>query len=269
MTSLDESNLESGEDNEIDIVSLYTGKKDEYLQNNEALENLRLECESLIERAAISGVIISVVTWILPMFPVLTLSALAVGGLSGEYLIRVGRLYEITKMLLEHFGDEGIKITPRVKTAEGIIDLLIKMPNRQSFALTLRSKGKARVKWREERQDFFVNRKGNKGTKIVKWSTIVAESQKSEKVIRTLKKQKSPLLGVSNTERNKPVIKAFVLLDETKIDANNDPALFVDSGSAKVLRVHSGVVIYVVEKDDLIKFLSLPEQNDPIERDRM
>lgn len=264
----DLGDINLSEENKIDVFSLYTGSKDEYLQNYEALEKLKEECDSLIAKAAIS-IGVSSMALLAPIPLLVTLPGFLLGGIPAEYLIRVGRLYEITKLLLEAFGNEGVKITPRVKTDEGIIDLLIKMPNRQSFALTLRAKGKARVKWREERQDFFVNRKGNKGIKIVKWSTIVAESQKSEKVIRTLKKQKSPLLGVSNTERNKPVIKAFVLLDETKIDANNDPALFVDSGNAKVLRVHSGVVIYVVEKDDLIKFLSLPEQNDPIERDRV
>jgi hypothetical protein len=260
MTSLDDIDLESGEDNEIDIRSLYTGKKDEYLQNNEALESLKIECDSLIAQAAISIGISSIAISLMPMFPPIALAALFVGGLSGEYLIRVGRLYEVTKLLLEHFGNEGIKITPRVKTAEGIIDLFIKMPDKRAFALTLRSKGTAQVKWREDRQDFCISQKGNKGKKkINKWSDLLKESQKSEKIVRILKQQKSQILGTSNTERNKSVIKAIVLLGKTEIDSNNNPSLFVDFGKARVLRVQTSVVTYVVNQGDLINFLLPPE----------
>jgi hypothetical protein len=247
------------EKNDIDVFSLYTGSKDEYLQNYEALGKLKEECDSLIAKAAIS-IGVSSMALLAPIPLLVTLPVFLLGGISAEYLIRVGRLYEITKLLLEAFGNEGVKITPRVKTDEGIIDLLVKMPSKQAFALTLRSKGDAKVKWREDRQDFFVSRKGKKGKNPTsKWSDIVKESQKSDLILRTLKKQKNPLLGSSTNERNKTVIKAFVLMGETRLDVNNDKSLFVDYRESRVLRVHTGVVTYVLEQKDLINFLQLPE----------
>jgi hypothetical protein len=246
------------ENNEIDILSLYTGNKDEYLQNGEALERLKEEQAILLKTCGIS-LALSLVGLVISPPVLLGLSVLLSANVSLEYFTRVARLYETMKVLLEHFGDEGIKITPRVKTEEGIIDLFVKLPDKRAFALMLRSNGDSQVKWREDRQDFFVSQ-SKKGKKAIrKWSEVVGEGQKADRVIMTLKRQKNQILGTSTNERNKPVVKAIVLTGKTRIDANNDPALFVDFGRARVLRVHAGVVTYVLSNDDLINFLTPSE----------
>ncbi len=170
-----------------------------------------------------------------------------------EFSIRVDRLVSTIEKLLDI---DGIIVTPRVRTKEGTIDLLVKMPDKRTFIFALRSKKDSRVKWREEKQDFFAVMPRKGGTRVEKWSNLLKSGQDLNKMALSLKKEKSYLFGASGTERNSPITKAIVLTSRTIVDPNNDPALFVDFGQTKALRVHAGSYMYVVEQKDLIKFLA-------------
>jgi hypothetical protein len=166
----------------------------------------------------------------------------------------VDRLVSVIEELLKI---DGIIVTPRVKTDEGTIDLLVKMPDRRCFAFALRSKQNSRVKWREKEQDFFaVTPRKGKAARVKKWSELIESGQDLNKMTLALKKQKSYLLGASRTERHYPITKAIILTSTTKIDPNNAPDLFVDFGETKALRVHAGSYMYVLEQREIIKFLA-------------
>jgi hypothetical protein len=185
----------------------------------------------------------------------------AVGGLiATELSTPVDRLVTVTEMLLTAFGKEGITVTPYVKTDEGNIDLFVRMSDGRYFAFMLRSKGDSLVKWREDRQEFFATTRVRGGTRITKWSELTKLSQKLNRATLLLKKQKNPLKGVNNAERNKIVIKAIVLTSKTKVDPKNDPSLFVPFGQTTVLRVQSETPVFVLNYSEIINFLQKPEK---------
>jgi hypothetical protein len=170
-----------------------------------------------------------------------------------EFSIRVERLVSTVEKLLKI---DGIIVTPRVKTQEGTIDLLVRMPDRRAFIFALRSKKDSRVRWQEEKQDFLAITPRKGGTRVKKWSNLLKSGQDLNKMALSLKKEQSYLFGASGTERRAPITKAIVLTSKTIVDPNNDPALFVDFGQTKALRVHAGSYMYVVEQKNLLDFLA-------------
>lgn len=247
------------------LLSLLINNDDEYSQNYDALERLEIERNAANGKYILDGVAVEL--------PPLMNSHLRIdrgpdGDNDPEYKVRMDRLISIIKMLLDHFGDDGIKVTLRVKTQErfgegkeeekrnNIIDFFIKMPDGRSFALVLRSNGETFVKWREDKQSFYVQKKGRKG--MNKWHSMDSAIENLRSTIE-LKHQKSPLLGTSRSDRNRPINKAIVLCGNTKIANTNSPDLWVDFGLAKALRIYKDSLTYVVEQASLIEFLSLPE----------
>jgi hypothetical protein len=231
-----------------------------YLQNRIALEYLQNQ-ESIWKNVVSFSTTISAGTFLIIYIPLITLVASLIVTVSLEFLARVGRLCAVIEVLLDHFGDDGIIITPRIKTTEGIIDLLVKMPDRRTFAFMLRSKGESLVKWREDRQEFFVSSNRRKGKKsLTKWDELTKLNKKLAKMTLTVKHEHPTLVGTSNTERNKLIVKAMILTSKTSIDPENDPSLLVNFGRAEVLKVKLDAVSYVVNKDDLTKFLHAPEK---------
>jgi hypothetical protein len=156
--------------------------------------------------------------------------------------------------LLDEFKDEGIKLTPRVKTDQGIIDLLVKTLDRRSVGLMLRSNGASRVKWREDRGEFFVSRK--KGTS--KWSELDSIAYQLDSMMKCLREKENPLLGSSRTERKKGITKTIVLAGQTRLDPNNDPTRLVNFGRATVLKMNHTSAYYVVDLENLANFLHKP-----------
>jgi hypothetical protein len=238
-----------------DIFSLYPSENNEYLQNIEAVERLKNECD-LLAKATTIGTVISSWLALLPLLPVpISLVGLVGMSLAADYLTRVHRVYFVAKMLLDNFGDDGIQITPKVKTNSAIIDLFIRMPDKRIFVLMIRGAENTSIRWREDAQNFFVTKKGNSrrsdplGRVIEKLNTVT-----------DLKKEKSPLMGVTSAERNTPIIKAIVVAPGAKISAGNSPELWTNFGEARVIRVKTTSVTYVVECEDLVKFLLPPKK---------
>lgn len=238
------------------IMSLYNGRNDEYLQNYEALKMLEDERNTFAGGGGASMILTIGSNAILP----LSLGSVAIPiGMVTKYCLdrfaKINTICLVMKMLLEKFGDDGIKITPRVATDTTIIDLFIKMPDKRSFALMLRSNGESLVRWREDKQQFYASKKG-KGSRVWSSPTNAIEQLKS---VTYLNKQKSPILGTSSNERKKFITKAIVLLGGTQIDRSFNPELLNDFGRTRVLTICNNGLTHLVQKDNLIDFLLLPE----------
>lgn len=233
------------------LESLFQTGEKTYLQNRAALDYLKKEQARYNAVIAGTGTVLFTGAFIAPP---IALAGGAANLTAIEFSRPVDRLISVVEELLKI---DGIIVTPRVKTDEGTIDLLVKMPDRRCFAFALRSKQNSRVKWREKEQDFFaVTPRKGKAARVKKWSELIKSGQDLNKMTLALKKQKSYLLGESRTERHYPITKAIILTSTTKIDPNNDNNLFVDFGETKALRVHAGSYMYVLEQRDIIKFLA-------------
>jgi hypothetical protein len=244
-------------ENDLDIVSLFTGKKDVYYQNREAVERLEREVE-LMANIIGGGLGFTSIGGLLFFSPFFALIGTSILGLifTQEYVWRVRRLYGVAKSILDHFGEDNVLITPRVRTDSAIVDLLVRMPDKRMFALAIRASYDVGIGWREDRQEFFVVKKGKK-TKRELTLTKVMQSLES---IYYLKKIKHPLIGKTSSERSAPLIKAIVLAPGARIITPKESPLWVKFGEADALKIQTTSVTYVVECEDLLKFLQPVEK---------
>jgi hypothetical protein len=238
---------------DVDILSLYTGNKDVYLQNWEAVNRLELESD-LLAKFIIGGTITSSILGLFSAInPFLSLSGVAISGIltQSDYLWRVRRLYLVAKSILDYFGDDNIVITPRVKTDSATIDLLVRMPDKRMFALMIRAADDSSIIWREDRQQFFATKKGKSAKRAGSLTKAIDQLQ----TISYLKKIKHPIVGVTSSERSAPIIKAIVLSPGAKILANDDSPLWTEFGQARVLKIQTTSITYLVQSEDLIKIM--------------
>jgi hypothetical protein len=248
---------------ELSINDLYQTDESGYLQNYEALKYLRNKRE-LWYRLSRFATIATAATAIFSL-------GFASGGAAAALKALIiatsfDRLISISEMLLEVFKDE-ITITPKVKTNAGEIELFIKMGDGRLFAFESRSSGTSQIKWREDRQDFFINSRTSKGKpRSKKWAELNNVGTNLNRAVLGLKEGKNEIMGRTKTEQKRPVIKAIILTGKTEIDPNNDSELFVDFGKlkkkdGKVLRVATDRVILLVNQQNLVDFLMPREKN--------
>ena len=248
---------ENDEEHKIDIYSLDTGVEGEYLQNYEALAKLKEEVFTLYKSyVAVAG--FSFGSLIVSPLASLGFATLLSAGASLEYFRIITRLHDTMKMLLEHFGNDGIRITPRVRTNSAIIDLFIRMPDKRMFAVIIRMNENTSVIWREDRKEFFTRKKGKNAKKCDPLTRTIEQLQ----TIVDLKKNKHPLMGAISSERSAPLMKAIVLAPGSEIAASNSPEIWSDFGQTRVLKVRTTSITYVVRYDDLIEFLLPPKEKD-------
>ena len=79
-------------------------------------------------------------------------------------------------------------------------------------------------------------------------------------MILSIKAEENHLLGQSKKERKKGLIKAIVLVGQTTIDPNNDPQHLVTVGQATALKISGETTYFLVNQQDLVKFLKKPNQ---------
>ncbi|MCY7337269.1 MAG: hypothetical protein LH613_13820 [Chamaesiphon sp.] len=175
-------------------------------------------------------------------------------ALSIELSIPIDRIVSIMEMLLDEFKEEGITIIPRVKANNGTIDLLIRTHDGRYFAFLLRSNGDSRVKWREDRQQFYTIGKGRNS----KWSGLELLGDELNRMMLSFKEEKNLILGLSNSERKKAFTKAIVLTSKTRLDPNNNPERLITFGRATALRMMGKSTYYLVDRANLADFLRKP-----------
>ena len=183
------------------------------------------------------------------------LSDLAItAGLTIEYLNRLRRLFFVTYDLIDSFRND-LAITAMVQTDSAVIDLFIKGRHKAlkgTFALMLRSQGNAKIRWRSESdRQYFTAYKAGRGHQ--RWNALDRCGEKLATVM-DLKKAKSPLLGESRKERDQTIIKAVVLCGGTTI-YQDDREHIAEFNRAEVLRVYKGSLFFLVEQQNLEKFL--------------
>lgn len=248
---------------ELSINDLYQTGESGYLQNCEALEYLRNKREFWNNISKLIGVGGAGAAFFNP--------TLAIGGAAASLkalgiAVSFERLVLIVEMILKDYPGE-ITITPKVKTDAGEIELLVRTSDGMFFAFESRSKGTAKIKWREDRQYFFIGSHTNKGKiRTQKWSELSSVVTRLNQAVLTLRRQKNEIVGKTKTEQKRPVIKAVILTGKTQIDPNNDLELFVDFGklkkeNRKVLRVATESVIFLVNQQNLVDFLMPREKN--------
>ena len=242
------------ENSGFDDSLLQTGKNNTengYLQNEEALAFFRKKQSDwnsiLMATSSTAGL------GFLGM-PLVALFG-AIGALfSIKLSVPIDRIVSVMEMLLDEFKEEGITITPRVKTNNGTIDLLIRTNDGRYFVFLLRSNGDSRVKWREDRQQFYtVGKRRNS-----KWSGLELLGDELNRMMLSLKEEKNPLVAISNSERKKAFTKAIVLTSKTRLDLNNDPERLVAFGRTIALRMMGKSTYYLVDRANLGDFLRKP-----------
>jgi hypothetical protein len=234
------------------LEELFQKGENPYLQNQEALDYLKKiqDWYNAVITGGGGALMASAV-----MAPPIELF----GGLLSLTTIELSRRVDRLVLAIEELLKiDGVTVTPSVKTAEGTIDLLVMMPDRRCFAFALKSNKDSRVKWREDRQDFFTTtpRKG-KTPRVKRWSDLIKTGQDLNTRTLSLKKEKNYLLKGSKNI----ITKAIVLTSQTKVDPTNDSALFVDFGQTTALRVHAGSYIYVLEQAKILDFLAPVEKS--------
>ena len=233
------------------LEELFKVGEQPYRQNREALEYLKT-LQGWYNKIIVAGG--GLMTVGAAINPPVGLAGGIVTLTVNELGIRVDRLVATIEELLKM---EGITVTPSVKTDRGTIDLLVQTPDRRCFAFALKSKNDSRVKWREDRQDFFATSPGKGKMPVVKkWSDLTKTAQALNTRTLALKKEKSYLLrGGKNI-----ITKALVLTSKTTVDPHNDTSLFVDFGQTKALRVHVGSYIHVIERANILEFIAPVEK---------
>ena len=222
-----------------------------YLQNDRALQYLKKK-QSDWNKILIG--IAGASTLGMPGMPLIALFGGLGTALSIELSIPIDQVVKIMEMLLNEFKDEGITITPRVETKQGLIDLIVKTADERYFAFMLRSNGDSRVRWREDRQQFYVVRKRGRP----KWSGLNLLGDRLNSMILSLKDEENHLVGENKKQRKKGLIKAIVLLNKTTIDQNNDPQHLVNFGNTTALKVCGTATYFLVDEKNMVRFLEKP-----------
>ena len=219
------------------------------IQDSDILEQLSILQLDLVKRLNIAPFLSTDNSSLIPDYQ---LSELAINaGVTIEYLTRLRRLHSVAYDLVVNYGSD-LTLTAMVQTNSAVIDLFIKTVTKKTFALLLRSCGNTRVRWRAEPdKQYFCAYKA--GKKHQRWNALDRSGEKLKSVM-DLKKAKSPLLGESRSERDQTIVKGVVLCGDTTIYPD-DRDNITQFNQAEVLRVYKDSLFFVVEQQNLIKFL--------------
>ncbi len=231
------------------------GSMSEYVHNYAALSQAKRDFLNVLATCFASVLVFGL------MLDVNLLAAVGLLQLIHFNIVRLQRqanLHDVIKLLLDHFGDENIQVTANVRTSTSKIDLFVKLADKRRFAIMFRTHGKARIFWREKEQNFAAIKRSSLGWRYWNSPNLTIEQLKT---VIDLFKQKHPLLGITNSERSKPVTKVIVLTGETLLHPDRNPShLWCNFGRTKALKVYRGGGAYVIEQTSLIDFLSSPDE---------
>lgn len=239
------------EDDGFDDRLLQTGKN-KYLQNEEALKYYKRKQSNW--NNILMGIAGATSLGFTGM-PLVALFGSLGTALSIELSIPIDQVIKVMEILLNEFQAEGITITPRIETKLGLIDLIVRTADGRFFAFMIRSNGQSRVRWREDRQEFFAVRKRGRP----KWSGLKLLGDRLNDMVLSLKEEENNLTGDSKKQRKKGFIRAIVLVGKTTIDPNNDPQHLVTFGRTTALKVCGVSTYFLVDLANLTNFIKKPD----------
>ncbi|MBD2465589.1 hypothetical protein H6G89_31850 [Oscillatoria sp. FACHB-1407] len=217
-------------------------------KNYEALQELTVEAEGLLG--------FSMDTAFCNMKPgfINDLISKAAGLLAELPLRRYRKLMQLCpsiEKLLQEFGSEEVEIFPEIKTGHGDLDLFVRFPSKQYFAIALRAVGYAAITYREDKEAlYFKYLKGAKGVK--RWNIDHLKDLSDQEF--WIRKNEKELFGTSARDVRRPLTKILALAGETQLGKNSEH-LYLDTNEVKALAVQRKSTTYVMEETELVSFI--------------
>lgn len=185
------------------------------------------------------------------------------GALSGIALIpmgfilrrvqKIGQLKRNLERLLEAFEADGVECLTELKVP-GLspLDLFVRFPSKNYFAIALRSQGKSKITYNEEKEAFFIRRLTS-GRSVKPWTVDhVSQLRQQEHWLR--RHHVEALFGKSAREKRKPLIKLLVITGETRLGTHPEH-LYATIGNQKFLVLRKQGTVYILEETQLIPFI--------------
>ena len=217
------------------------------LTNWEALEKLEHEKDWLSalflifgSTSVVGGVYFSLV-WLLILPP------FAVGL---RRLQKVAQLIRHTAAILEKFEEQGVLIYPQLEIpGYRPLDLFVKFPTKEMFAISIRSIGESKILYNEHNQTLCFRRK--KGG-LKKWNPDPLQELGEYEF--WLRKNRQDLFGKSSKDQRRPLVKVLVFGGQTQIGEHKDN-LYSMVGDQKILTIRRKGTINVLSEDQVTNFI--------------
>ncbi|MEP0914206.1 hypothetical protein NDI45_25185 [Leptolyngbya sp. GB1-A1] len=173
-------------------------------------------------------------------------------------LTRAQKVYSLlknTKALVEAFPEEEIEIFTDLPVPDhGSLDMLVKLrtaTKKAVFAIALRTQGKSTITYNEEKEVFYIRRRG--GTN--RWTPDHVERLGVQGFWLRMNRQEE-LFGTSRNDRNRPIVKLLVITGETQIGQHPDH-LYTEIGDQRVLLLQRRSTVFVLREEQLLPFLKV------------
>lgn len=218
-----------------------------YASNREALKQLERERDWL---SGICGVLGSGVAVSAVYSPAISLAGLPPMAILLKRLQKVSQIYLSMGPLLEAFEQQGVEIFPRLQVPEQeSLDLFVRFPNKQFFAITLRTMSKSSIVYNEKAEALYVRyRQGG----LKPWKPDPLLQLADQEV--WLRKNRRELFGGSSRDVRRPVVKILALAGETRLGKHSEH-LYETISEQKFVCVRRKFTTTVLEKEQLVRFI--------------
>lgn len=220
-----------------------------YASNREALKQLEHERDWLSGICSVldSGVAVSAV-----YSPAISLAELPPTAILLKRLQKVSKIYLSMRPLLEAFEQQGVEIFPRLQVPEReSLDLFVRFPNKQFFAIILRTMGRSKIVYNEKAEALYVRRQqGGRGLKP--WIPDPLLQLADQEF--WLRRNRRELFGGSSRDVRRPVGKILALAGETRL-GNHSEHLYATFGKQKFVCVRRKFTTTVLEQEQLVSFI--------------
>ena len=218
------------------------------LHNHAALKQLKQERDRLSLEAAVAKPE--------PTLPPAEITALdfpyAIAYPTNVRIEKLTRIILIMEELLTEFESAGIQIYPAME-AEGennAIDLFLRFPRQLHIFMSIRSKGDARISFREDKKSLYVRRE-KKGKKD--WKPCPLTELNS--YTTWLNRNRLRFNMSSKEARNVPLTKLLILWEPTKLE-DHPQHLYLNISSVEVVGFRHRGLAFVHQREDVMKFVT-------------
>lgn len=179
-------------------------------------------------------------------------------ALLGFGLKKIQKLSQIIKVftgILDNFDAnyEFETLTQLGVPNHGSLDLLVKFQSpKVSFAIALRSQGKAVITYKADKDALYIRDKTRKHGGSRAWKPDHIQRFGEQEF--WLRKNQNEVFGSSSKEKRRPLIKTLVLTGQTRL-GEHPPEFYVNMGQERVLLLQKKVSIYIMEERQLMPFI--------------